>query len=258
MPEEEEKAVLFEEKGPIAFITLNRPKKINAMNGEMYDQLLEAIKEFTANDTLMCAVVSGAGGNFSSGGDLKWFQERRENKLGNYDFPAYKAMERCPKPIIAAIDGICLASGFNLAVLYCDIRIVSERVRMGIPAVKRGLNLPYPIPYTWHMTLGNALYLVLTGKELGAEEALRYGVVNEIVPHEKLLERAAELATIISEGAPLHVRAHKQFLRQFVQVPGSYGQSLIDLIMGPIQTAEDTSEGTKAFLEKRDPHYKAK
>ena len=92
----------------------------------------------------------------------------------------------------------------------------------------------------------------------GAEEALRYGVVNEVVPHEKLIERATELATIISEGAPLHVRAHKQYLRQSVQAPGSYGQNLIDLIMGPLQTADDTSEGTKAFLEKRDPHYKAK
>jgi enoyl-CoA hydratase/carnithine racemase len=74
------------------------------MNGEMYDQLLEAVKNFTTKDALMCAVVSGTGGNFSSGGDLKWFQERREKKLGNYAFPAYKAMERCPKPIIAAID----------------------------------------------------------------------------------------------------------------------------------------------------------
>ena len=254
----EDKVVLFEKKGPIAYITLNRPSKLNAMNGEMYDQLTEAVKQYSTDESLLCAVISGAGDNFSSGGDLKWFQERREARLGNYDFPAYKALEQCPKPVIAAVDGFCLASGFNCAVLYCDIRIASERAIFGIPAVKRGLNLPYPIPFTWHMTLGNALYMVLTGKQLSAEEALRMGIISEVVPHEKLMERATELATIIAESAPMHVRAHKAFLRRFVEVPGSFGQRLIDMIMAPLQSSEDTAEGTKAFLEKRDPVYKSK
>ena len=255
-----ERVVLYEKKGPIGYITLNRPSKVNAMNGEMYDLLTEVVNEYIADNNLLCAIISGAGGNFSSGGDHKWFQEwyNSKGKGVNYDFPAYKALDRCPKPIIAAIDGYCLASGFNCAVLYCDIRIASERAKFGIPAVKQGLRLPYPIPFTWHMTLGNALYMVLTGKQLSAEEAFHMGVVSEIVPHEKLMERATELATIISEGAPMHVRCHKAFLRRFVEAPGSFGQRLVDMIMAPLNTSEDSVEGRRAFIEKRKPVYKNK
>jgi len=255
-----EKVVLFEKKGSIVYITLNRPEKINAMNGQMYDQLAEGVKEYTADDDLRCAIISGAGGNFSSGGDLKFFQDWRKTKGPDvpYDYPAYKALDRCPKPVIAAVDGYCLASGFNCAVLFCDIRIASERAIFGIPAVQRALSLSYPIPFTWHMSLGNALYLVLTGKMLTAEEAIRMGIVSEVVPHERLMERATELATTISEAAPMHVRCHKEFMRRFVEAPGCFGQRLIDLTMTPLRSSEDTIEGKRAFIEKRRPVYKNK
>ena len=250
------KVVLFKKEGPIAYITLNRPEKINAMNEAVYEQLAEGVKKYTSDDSLLCAIVSGAGGNFSSGGDLKWFLERSKAHESAYDYPPYKALDLCPKPVIAAIDGYCLASGFNCAVLYCDIRIASERAILGIPAVKRGLPISYPIPFTWHMTLGNALYMVLTGKMLSAEEALRMGIVSEVVSHETLMARATELATTISEAAPLHVRCHKEFLRRFVEAPGCFGQRLIDLVMAPLSSSQDSIEGKQAFIEKRKPTYR--
>jgi enoyl-CoA hydratase/carnithine racemase len=257
---DEERAVLFEKRDKIAYITLNRPSKYNAMNGEMYEQMEQAVREYMADEDLLCAIFSGAGNNFSAGGDLKWFQEMKSERGEgwSYDYPVYQLLDRhCQKPVIAAIDGYCLASGFNLAVLYCDIRIASDRAKLGIPAVKRGLRLPYPTPFQYHMSLGNALYMVITGKLLSADEALRMGVVSEIVSGDNLMTRATELAKMITEAAPLHVRCHKEFLRRLAEAP-SFGQRLIDLTMAPLAKSDDSGEGRRAFLEKRAPVYKNK
>ena len=144
----EEKEILYEKKGPIAVITMNRPSKYNAMNDKLYDQLYESVKDYRADDNLLCAIVTGAGGNFSAGGDLKWFQSERDKHSEEWEptFSAYKEMQKCNKPIIAAVDGYCIASGFNLAVLYCDFVIATERSTLGIPAVKRALRINYPFP----------------------------------------------------------------------------------------------------------------
>lgn len=253
----EERVVLVERRDQIMIITLNRPEKYNAMNGEVYELLYQAIREYTKDDNLRCAIITGAGGNFTSGGDLKWFAQMREEhgEEWRFDFPAYKALEKCKKPVIAAIDGYCLASGFNLANIYCDFRIATERAKFGIPAGKRGLSVSYPIPWTWNMSLGNALYLVLTGRFVSAEEAMRMGFVSEVVPNDKLLDRAIELAQMICEAAPVHLQAHKEFLKRFVEAPG-LGQRLIDLIMEPVKKLNDGAEGRKAFLEKRKADFK--
>lgn len=267
MPKKNNKVLIYEKKGPLAYITFNRPEIMNAMNTEIYTLLEASVKDFTADDNLLCAIISGADGNFSSGMDLKegTGKQPHTEKYPDYDiFPAYKAIDRCPKPIIAAIDGYCLASGFNCAVLYCDIRIATERAKFGIPAVKRGSAVPYPLPFTWHMSLGNALYMVLTAKILNAEEALRMGIVSELVPHEKLMERATELAKTIAESSPIGVRSLKQYMRRFVEMPGSEGQRLVQMVMDPIRASEESNqkydeafaEGRKAFREKRSPKFK--
>jgi enoyl-CoA hydratase len=248
--------ILYEKKGPIAFFTFNRPEQMNAMSQEVYDLLEEAVKDYTADDSLFCGVITGAGDNFSAGGDLKERVKRLHQSYGI--FPTYRAMENCPKPFIAAVDGYCMASGFNCAVMFCDFRICTERAKFGVPVVKRGLTARYPNTYTYQMSLGNVMYMVLTGKHLNADEALRMGLVSEVVPHEQLMMRATELATMVCEGAPKHVQAYKQYFKRFVESPGSFGQSLVDMIFPSLRTSRDRTEGTEAFLEKRKPKFQGR
>jgi enoyl-CoA hydratase/carnithine racemase len=257
--------VIYEKKGPIAHIVLNRPEKVNCMNGDVYRLLQAAVEDYGADNELRCAIISGAGGNFSSGGDLRWFREQREaakarGRTFQYDFPAYRAMDYLRKPVIAAVDGHCLASGFQLALLFCDIRVCTSRARFGSPAVLRGLNDAgnrgiYPMPFTWYMGLGNALYMMLTGKLLSAEEALRMGIVNEVVGDElQLMPRATELAEMICKNSPRAVQEQKMLLRRFQEVPGSFYSRLREIIFRGEDEA-DYFEGTKAFLEKRSPDW---
>ena len=252
----EENVVLYEKKGPVAFFTFNRPDQMNAMSQEVYDALEEAVKDYTADDSLLCGVISGAGGNFSAGGDLKQRVKKLHQSYGI--FPTYRTMENCPKPFIAAVDGYCLASGFNCAVMFCDFRICTERAKFGVPVVRRGLTARYPNTYTYQMSLGNVMYMVLTGKHLNAEEALRMGLVSEVVPHEQLMERAMELGMMVAEGAPKHVQAYKQYFKRFIESPGSFGQSLVDMIFTPLRSSFDRTEGTEAFIEKRKPRFEGR
>jgi enoyl-CoA hydratase/carnithine racemase len=256
---ENERVILFETDGPVAIITLNRPTKINAMSNVLYDQLAEAGHRYADDDSLLCAIVTGAGGNFSSGGDFKFWEEwyGNEKRREYYEFDGLKVLEDCEKPLIAAVDGYCLASGLNLAVLYCDMCIATTRAVFSTPAVMRGLRMQYPMPFTLHMTLGNAMYMFLTGMKLNAEQALRMGLVSEVVSPENLMTRAKELAKTISEAAPLHIRAHKAFQRNLAKAPGS-GQELVNLTMAPLAKAEDTGEGRRSFIEKRKPTYQNK
>ncbi|MBN1849057.1 MAG: enoyl-CoA hydratase/isomerase family protein [Deltaproteobacteria bacterium] len=239
------KDILYEKKGPMAFITFNRPDKINAMTEDMFEGLEEAIRDYTDDDDLSCIIITGAGGNFSSGEDLK--EKGGHGKL--YDgwgtWPCYRAMLHCPKPIIAAVDGYCIGSAFNCAVLYSDIRIASERAKFGLPQAEfqsrtgvrerseissespRGKS--YAMPYTHHLSLGNALYITLCLQQFGSDVALRMGLIQEVVPHEKLMERANELASMILKKHPRELRLDKELQRAFVEAPG-FAQRLTELV----------------------------
>ena len=157
-----------------------------------------------------------------------------------YDPPHLKTMNRTYKPIIAALDGYCLAQAMFMAVLFCDIRIATPRVRMYSPTRTHtsnrldrnwGSNLfrdTIGMPLWWYTGLGNLMYMSLTKKQIDAEEALRFGLINEIVPVEQLMDRAIELAKLISESPPAGVRVSKEFYRKNLQAVNGYDLNLRD------------------------------
>jgi enoyl-CoA hydratase/carnithine racemase len=228
-----EPALLFERDGPLGYITLNRRHRRNAWNGEMYDLLEETVGEIAHDDSIRCVIVIGAGGNFSSGGDLAWYRARRaearsQGRFFQYGYPSYAAMDWLRVPVIAAIDGYCLMAGLHFATFYCDIRIASDRATLGFaipetggePAGALGNLGVYPTPYTWHMSLGDVLYMAVAGQRFTAEAALRAGLVQEVVPAASLLERATELGQRVALLPSDRVQASKELYRRYLEASG--------------------------------------
>ncbi|NIB45033.1 enoyl-CoA hydratase/isomerase family protein [Pseudomaricurvus alkylphenolicus] len=255
-----EKTVLFETKGRIAFITFNRPEKMNAMNGSVFEELKEAFEKYNADDDLWCAVISGNGDHFCVGGDIAWLAEYQaetgEKVL--YEEEYYKAMKESEKPIVSAIQGYCMGAGMSIGLLYADVQVVSEDAKFGMTDVCWSIAPPYRAPLPWNVSLNNAKYLSLTGKIIGGEEALRMGMVNELVPREELLERASQLAETICKNAPISVRAHKEYFQKFMELPGGGGDELAQDVFQKVWDSEDAVEGAKAFAEKRKPVWQNK
>jgi enoyl-CoA hydratase/carnithine racemase len=236
---------MYEKQGTIAFVTLNRPDKINALNREMSEGLAHCMDDYSRDENLRCAIIAGAGGNFSSGGDLKemaaYLAEAKEaDSVHVYDAPHLRAMDHTYKPIIAAIDGYCLAQAMFLAVLFCDIRIATPRATLYSPPKSHTTFRLDPhwgsglfrdtigMPLWWYMGFGNLMYMSLVKKQLTAEEALRWGLINEIVPVEGLMDRAIELAKLISQSPPLSVRVSKEFYRRNLESVNGYDLNLRD------------------------------
>lgn len=257
-----EPKVLFESRGATAIVTLNRPTKINAMDGELYEQLDAAVRRVATDRAIRAMVITGAGGNFSAGGDLEWLQEMHDRhdtpeKPWIYHFDAYWSLEQLEKPVISAIDGYCVASAFNLALLYTDIRVASTRARFGIPGPRRGLGVgPYPMPWNDFMGIGHIKYLALTGLHVSASDALRMGIVNEVVEDHRVLDRAIELAELVAEGNPRQIAGFKEFWREYPKLPGGAYMTLANSIRARIDLQEsDPNEGRRSFLEGRAPSW---
>ncbi len=251
--------ILVERRGPVAFIRFNRPDKLNAMNTKMKDEILDALATFETDDAVRVVVFTGQGNKaFVAGADINEFKGRTAVEQWDlYQQPfLYDGVDRFPKPIIAMINGYCLGGGCELA-LACDIRIASDRAQIGQPEINIGIipggggsqRLPRLVG------LGKAMQLILTGERIPAEEALRIGLVDEIVPHDQLEARALEIANRIAEKSPIAVKLAKQAVkasaRMGIEEGLRYEQTLFSLIF----TTHDKDEGVRAFLEKRPPKW---
>jgi crotonobetainyl-CoA hydratase len=244
--------VLAEHRGRVAYITLNRPEVLNAIHPGLVAELTEAIARFRDDPDLWVAILAGAGERaFCAGWDLKWHaaNEEASRALG----PSRGPLADCWKPIIAAVHGYAVGGGLELA-LDCDIVVASEDARFGVPEPRRGQmtdkgaqRLPRTLP------LKVAMGLLLTGRLIGAAEAHRVGLVNEVVPRAQLMAAAERWAGEILECAPLAVQATKQAAVQDLGQVIEAARARLYPLQAQLRQSEDFVEGPRAFAGKRRP-----
>jgi len=255
-------AVDYEKEGRIAIFTLNRPEAMNSMDMESLRQLHQAMVDFRDDPELWVGIVTGAGEKaFCGGADIKdALPFMKEHQHDPWSFPPeiWRGFELW-KPLIAAINGMALGGGLEIA-LACDLRIASENARLGTPEVNLGLmpgwggtqRLPRMIPYC------KAAEIVLMGKPIDAQEAYRIGLVNKVVPPGELMATAKEWAQVLCQVGPLAVRAAKEAMIRGISLTLEEGLRLESALFNYLSDTEDFAEGAAAFKEKRKPAFKAK
>jgi enoyl-CoA hydratase len=257
MPDAEStEAVTTQVAGNVAVITINRPAARNAVNGAVARGIAAAVEDFDARSDVSVLVLTGAGGTFSAGMDLKGFLAGDAPLAAGRGFGGI--VERPPvKPVIAAVEGYALAGGFEL-VLACDLVVASEEAKFGLPEVRRGLvagaggllRLPSRIPY--HL----AMEIALTGEHFSAARLAAAGLVNKLVPAGEALSAAKELASRIALGAPLALAASKRVIVEAADWAADEAFGKQAEIISPIFGSKDAMEGAMAFAEKRPPAWR--
>jgi enoyl-CoA hydratase len=240
----------------IATVTLNRPKVLNALNAAMIRELDELFIALATDDSVRVVLLHGAGGKaFAAGADIAELAQvdaTSGETQASRTQRVFRHIETMGKPVIACIDGFALGGGCELA-MACTLRLASSSARLGQPEIKLGLIPCYGGSQRLPRLVGQgaALKLLLTGAMIDASEALRIGLVDEVHPPDKLMERAVELGTLIAAMPPLAVAATVQAVDQGADLPLDQALALEASIFGRLCGTEDKREGTQAFLEKR-------
>jgi enoyl-CoA hydratase len=255
--------LLVEQKDAYAIVTLNRPRVMNALNRALFTELDDIFTSLATDAAVRAVILTGAGEKaFAAGADiseLATLSAIEGRQLARRGQNVFRKIETCGKPVIAAINGFALGGGCELA-MACTLRIAGERARLGQPEVKLGLLPGYGGTQRLPRLVGKgaALKLLLTGDIVGAEEAFRIGLVDEVVPAEALMSRAETLAHAIAQQAPLALSACLHAVNGGYDLPLDAGLELEASLFGLACATEDKAEGTRAFLEKRAPEWKGR
>ena len=254
-------AVLVERRGALALITLNRPRAMNAVNAALSRGLGAALAELATDPALRVAVLTGAGRAFCAGADLKDLAAGRSINDDDHPERGFAGMVRhfVDKPVIAAVNGFALGLGTEL-VLACDLAVVSEEAKLGLPEVTRGLVAAAGGALRLHrqIPVKIAAEAAFTGRPLDARTAERWGLVNRVVPPDQVLPTALELAGTIAANAPLAVRATKRIMARSATTGSDWDAPAWDMNeeeTAAIWTSRDAHEGATAFAEKRRPEW---
>ncbi len=247
----------------IASVTFRNAGKLNAWDGQMLDELKAAFDTIARDEAVRVAILTGEGRAFSVGADLNWFtpdvptHQFRLQAREAHDF--FDAVEDLEKPVIAAINGVCVGGGLELA-LSCDLRVTVEEARFGFPETNAGI-----IPGSGGCSrlarlvgVGMAKELVLTGELISAADAKQIGLVNAVVPAGQLMEKTKDYAAKIMKRGPLAVGMAKQIINTSLNVDAASGRALERLGQSILLGTEDAQEGFKAFREKRPPKFEGK
>ena len=275
----DEDVVLYRKEDGIAVVTFNRPEKLNALNWECYERMASIVEQIKRDDEVGAVIVTGNGRAFCAGadvtgGEMPGIRRRKEMTEAN---PSYKAVERAsaptfdvgasmeswrfnsiPKVTVAAINGPTVGLGCEIT-LHCDIRIAAEDARWGEVFVLRGM-VPDTGAGTWLLPrivgLSKALELVCSGEIIDAQEMLRVGLVDQVVPNDELLPAAKEMAKKFLRGSPLAVQMAKQLIYRGLERTALDHLRDNRIALDLIANTEDHTEGTRSFLEKRTPRWK--
>lgn len=252
--------ILIEKQERVGIIRLNRPKALNALNGALLGELADALRTFEADETIGAIVIAGNERAFAAGADIKEMAGASAVEMLKGSFvELFDAIRTVTKPVIAAVSGYALGGGCELA-MACDMIVASESARFGQPEVTIGV-----IPgaggtqrLTHAVGKAIAMEMVLNNRTLTAEEALRFGLVNRVVPVERYLDEALDLAAEVASRAPLAVRLGKEMVNQAFELPLSQGLAAERRAFYFLFASEDQKEGMQAFIEKRKAEWKGR
>src|SRR5881296_3476470 len=255
--------LLYEQRGAIAYVTLNRPKVLNALNKATWEDLRAAFEDARDDTAVRGVILTGAGNKaFIAGADISElahvaaFQAEQSSRFGQ---GVLDLIENLGKPVIAAINGFALGGGCETA-MACTVRVAAENAKFGQPEVKLGV-LPggggtQRLPRL--VGKGRALQLILTGEMISAQEAYRIGLVNEVVPSADLITRAEAILEQIFSNAPLAVKYSLEAVNKGLETTQSEGLSLEASLFGLCAGTDDKKEGTQAFLQKRAAQFQGR
>lgn len=249
--------ILTEQEGAIGIVTLHRPKVLNALSHELMEELVEALTEFDRDETVRVIILTGSEKAFAAGADIKEMSD--ETTIGimlKDQFATWDKVKNVKKPIIAAVSGYALGGGCEL-MMSCDIIIASETAQLGQPEINIGVIPGAGGTQRLTRVVGKhkAMEMILTGQSIDAQEALRYGLVNKVVPRELYLEEAKNLAKEIAKKSPVATRLAKEAILKTYDAPIAEGLEFERKNFYMLFSSEDQKEGMKAFLEKRQPTF---
>ena len=253
--------LLLERDGAVAVITINRPQVLNALDTPTIDQLRRAVLELTHDSTVRAVILTGAGEkSFVAGADIHELAVQRPSQGKAHALRGqhvFNLIENMGKPVIAAINGYALGGGCELA-MACTLRVAADTARLGQPEVNLGIIPGYGGTQRLARLVGKgvALELLLSGRQIAAEEALQIGLVNRVVPLAELRAESRRLASDLAAKPPLAVQYIIEAVNHGLEVPVDMGQFLEATLFGLVASTDDMREGTTAFLQKRTPHFK--
>jgi enoyl-CoA hydratase len=254
------KNIVAEKKGPVLVVTINRERALNAINKETIAELQQAFSYYWSDDELRAVIITGSGPKaFVAGADIPELADldvRSGNELSANGLYLMKTIQNFPRPVIAAINGFALGGGCELA-MACDIRLASDKAKLGQPEVNLGIIPGYGGTQRLPRLVGRgkALQLILTGEIISAQEAHRIGLIDEVYPADELIDKALEMANLIASKGPVAVQLAKECVHRGMDVNLTAGCDLEKANFGQTCGTGDKNEGMEAFLEKRPAKF---